>query len=67
MGTIKNPHKKLHKLNINANCWICEGWQEYDFEYQPKFLIDPAQTPVKLHLSCDNFEGYELPHYEENV
>lgn len=29
MGQIKNPHKKLYRLNANSNCWICEGWEEY--------------------------------------
>jgi len=50
-----------------ANCWICEGWQEREFIIKPKFSFNPLTMPVKIHLSCDNFEGHLLNFFEDNT
>jgi len=42
---------------MNDHCWICEGWTAYDFEFQPEEWIDVDIIPVKLHVSCDRYEG----------
>lgn len=43
------------KLRAGHNCWLCEGWSEFEFEYWPPEPIDEAIVPVTLHLSCDDF------------
>ena len=57
MGQIKS--KKLLKLKANSNCWICEGWTEFRFDFEPPHAdkIDNDTMPVNLHLSCDKYEG----------
>jgi hypothetical protein len=38
MGVIKNP---AHiKLKAQSNCWICEGWTEFKFNFIPKNKVD---------------------------
>ena len=44
-----------------SNCWICEGWAEHHFTYEPGVSDnnpnhDPF-VPIKLHLDIDHFEG----------
>ena len=45
-----------------TNCWICEGWSEHKFTYQPgvsdntKEEHDPF-VPINLHLDVDHFEA----------
>ena len=51
-------------MHGNSNCWICEGWSEFLFEYEAPIMIDVRVTPVKLHVSCDEFKG-ELLMYNE--
>jgi len=56
MGVCKN--KEAIRLQVNSNCWICEGWSEFFFEFRPPEWVDYEVVPVRLHLSCDNYEGY---------
>ena len=58
MGIIKNSTKL--KLRANSNCWMCEGWSEYSFEFATPEKIDPLTVPVRLHLSTDDYEGVVL-------
>ena len=51
-------------MHGSSNCWICEGWSEYLFEYVAPVVID-ATTPVKLHVSCDEFKGELLAYNEQ--
>lgn len=38
MGVIKNP---AHiKLKAQSNCYICEGWTEFKFNFIPKSKVD---------------------------
>lgn len=55
MGHKKNSQHL--KLRANSNCWICEGWSEFFFEFRPPEKIDPLTVPVKLHISTDDYEG----------
>ena len=47
------------RLKANSNCWICEGWTEFKFDFEPQDgeKIDNDTMPVNLHLSCDKFNG----------
>lgn len=58
IGQIKN---QAHiKLKAQSNCWICEGWTEFKFNYIPKSKVDTKIQPVALHVSCDNYEPHLL-------
>ena len=40
--------RKLRSLN---NCWICDGYREIKFIYQPKEpILDQQNHIVKIHL-----------------
>lgn len=55
MGQIKN---NFHlKLKATSNCWICEGWTEFRFVFEPPNpeRIDNDTCPILLHVSCDEF------------
>jgi hypothetical protein len=49
----------LLKLKSNSNCWICEGWSEFKFTFEPEEpeKIDKLTMPVMLHLSCETYSG----------
>lgn len=56
MGQIKDQSKL--KLNSTSNCWICEGWSEFQFEFIPDEFIDTSKgMSVKIHISIDNYQG----------
>lgn len=59
MGLIRNS--KALELAAHSNCWICEGWTEQRFTYEPGRSDDNPNhdefKPIKLHLDIDNFEG----------
>ena len=44
-------------MQAQSNCWICEGWSEHVFDFIPTGPVDELTEPVKLHLSCDGYEG----------
>ena len=54
---IKN--KQTLRLKANSNCWICEGWTEFSFTFEPPNpeVIDKETTQVMLHLSVDRYQG----------
>ena len=47
------------KLKANSNCWICEGWTEFKFDFEPQSpeKIDNETMPVVLHISSDKYQG----------
>jgi hypothetical protein len=49
----------LLRLKANSNCWICEGWTEFKFDFEPPNVksIDNDTMPVMLHMSFDRYEG----------
>lgn len=57
MGHIRS--EKLLRLKANSNCWICEGWTEFRFDFKPPNgdEIDNDTMPVNLHISCDGYQG----------
>ena len=57
LNTASLKNKNLISLKATTNCWICEGWTEFKFSYQPKEEIDVLTTPIMLHASCDNYAG----------
>jgi hypothetical protein len=54
-GKIKNP--RSIQLQHNSNCWICEGWTQVKFTYEPGVSDENADhdpfKPIKLHLEID--------------
>ena len=44
-----------------SNCWICEGWAEHRFVYEPGKSDDYADhdpfVPINLHLDIDHFKA----------
>jgi hypothetical protein len=66
MGKIRDQYKL--KLKTASNCWICEGWSEFQFEFRPNRFIDMMEgDTVKIHLSIDNYEGQLLDYEDEEV
>lgn len=55
MGVLKSNARVA--LKATSNCWICEGWSEYIFDFRPLQMVDVATVPVRLHLSCDDYKG----------
>lgn len=59
VGIVRNS--KALELSSNSNCWICEGWTEHRFTYEPGRSDNNANydefKPIKLHLAIDQFEG----------
>jgi hypothetical protein len=47
------------ELKAHSNCWVCEGWTEFRFDFNPPNPeeIDQATTPIMLHVSCDKYQG----------
>ena len=42
-----------------SNCWICEGWTEVKFIWQPGVSSQTEhdkETPIYLHLSSANYK-----------
>ena len=59
VGVVRNSHAL--ELAQNSKCWICEGWTEHRFTYEPGLSDDnpnhDGTKPIKLHLEIDKFEG----------
>ena len=53
------------RLQATSNCWICEGWTEFQFDYEADEWVDLVMVPVQLHVSCDNYKG-EVLDVDEN-
>lgn len=55
------PDYKLY-LKTSSNCWICEGWTQVKFRFDPYSSNNPPdkelteQDKVFIHLSFDNYE-----------
>ena len=46
------------KMCNNAKCWVCEGWSQLLFQYDPKEARIPGvdeYTPIYIHLEEDDF------------
>ena len=56
---IKDHHSI--QLQHNSNCWICEGWTQVKFRFEPGVSDDNPDhdpfKPIKLHLEIDQFQG----------
>jgi len=46
-------------LKATSNCWICEGWTQVTFNYQPGVSDDKPDhdkfVPIYLHCEFDGF------------
>lgn len=61
---------RVFELQAFSNCWICEGWSEYRFTFEPGVSDgntdhDPYM-PIKLHLEIDRFQPDLLLPSKEN-
>ena len=58
-GGIVNDTRKLEFENV-SNCWICEGWSEVHFTYEPGVSDDNPHIdifkPIDLHLEHDHYK-----------
>ena len=62
--TLESAHihdKNRIELQANSNCWICEGWTQVKFRFEPgvsddTFNHDPFKA-IKLHLEIDQYVG----------
>jgi len=53
-------NKEAARLQATSNCWICEGWTEFQFDFEADEWVDADIVPVQLHVSCDNYRGEVL-------
>jgi hypothetical protein len=71
-----NVHSARVSLASHSNCWICEGWSQVLFKWNPykqrmsdgKFLSDKDindKTFAYIHLSCDDYEPDLMEKNEE--
>ena len=50
--------RKLRSLN---NCWICDGYREVKFIYQPKEpILDQQNHIVKIHLDFEDYKPFDM-------
>ena len=58
-GGVVKDSRKLAFENV-SNCWICEGWSEVHFRYQPGVSDDNPHIdvfkPIDLHLELDHYK-----------
>lgn len=61
LETCQVPDNKLF-LNTCSNCWICEGWTQVEFKFDPYASNNPHDKEltdndkVFIHFSFENFE-----------
>lgn len=63
-------------LNVCSKCWICEGWTQVQFKFNPyeTLLTDGRKayeeldenTQVFIHLSSDEFEADLMERNEQS-
>ncbi|CAI2375065.1 unnamed protein product [Moneuplotes crassus] len=59
---LKRGHKhnsQAISLQASSNCWICEGWTEVKFEFDPDLVFSEKHdqyVPIYLQLSSDEFD-----------
>lgn len=57
-------------LQVGSNCWICEGWTQVTFKFEPGVSDDnPKHDPfkaIKLHLEFDQYIGDLMLPEDEN-
>ena len=58
-GTV--PHDKVGNIS-KTNCWICEGWQEYWFEFTPGI-----STNEPINLESPLYLNWEVDEYKEDM
>ena len=51
-------------MQTNSNCWMCEGWLEYKFEFNPamsdKLNLYTEDSQICVHVSIDHYEGQNM-------
>ncbi|CAD8184428.1 unnamed protein product [Paramecium pentaurelia] len=52
--------------NIKDCCWICEGWRQVDFQWNPQDS-GPANDPMFLHLSYLNYDDLYMGKIEQGL
>lgn len=56
---IKDPNRI--QLQSCSNCWVCEGWTNVKFIFEPGVSDDTVDfdpyTGIKLHLEIDRYVG----------
>jgi hypothetical protein len=56
------------KLQINSNCWICEGWSQVKFTFSTEGLESASKyDAVKLHLEIDEWKGEQMHRIGEHA
>lgn len=67
-GIVKD--KRAFSTELLSNCWICEGWSQVQFIYEPgqsdENLSHDEFVPICLHLEIDDFKPDLLLPTEDN-
>lgn len=52
----------VNKVNQLDTCWICEGWQETRFEWNPQRSGQMYNEPIFIHIDFEGFKPLLLTH-----
>eukprot|EP00347_Sterkiella_histriomuscorum_P007903 403347122 len=58
------------KLQCTSNCWVCEGWTQIMFQFNPFTTLHKnldEYTPVYIHLSCDDYRPDLMERNDDGV
>jgi len=58
-------------LNVSSHCWICEGWTQVKFEFDPSdstlaHLNPGPDDQINIHLSIDDYKPDTLDYQDFN-
>ena len=69
-GSLETGKSKRSDIKQHSNCWICEGWTQIKFRFDPKEARIPGVdefTPVYIHLEADEFKADLMERGEDGV
>ena len=52
--------EKNAKINSYQSCWVCEGWREQKFEWDPSKSGNILKEPVYIHFDFDEYKPSAL-------
>ena len=56
VGFLSNIKKNRDaKINSYQNCWVCEGWREQKFVWDPAKSGNILKEPVYIHFDFDDY------------
>ncbi|KAL4487307.1 hypothetical protein ABPG73_005817 [Tetrahymena malaccensis] len=63
---MKTSNEIKGKFGVMENCWICEGWQEKEFFWNPTFSGPVELPPVFIHFNFDGYKPHQMKYINFN-